>query len=343
MTEKPANRSKTTKVARTTKAAQPPAPAALRTASEQTLRDMQKALATQNFANIGEVNAFLQSLMGPGLKHSPYDAAPSPKDEAQDLAFDAMEAESEAEARKLAKRALKLDPDCVDALVLLTSLDARSAKEAITGLQKAVAAGERSLGAKFIEENKGHFWLILETRPYMRALSELADLLRGEGIRLDAIKIYEKMLELNPNDNQGVRDSLLGLYLAVRDLAGAGKLLQDYGEDSMANFAWGRVLERYLAGDLAGAETALKKARKTNRFVELYLSGQKGIPKEMPEMYSPGSEEEAILCMDMLAAAWVTQKEALFWLLDHFAADAAKVIPMKSARKRAPELRKRLQ
>jgi len=318
-------------------------PVARSKGTEQMMRKVQKAIEGKDFASLDDLNAFLATLSGSHMQNLPEDVEFSSEDEAQELAYDAMEAESEAEARKLARRALRLDPDCVDALVLLTSLEAHTPKEAIAGLQKAVAAGERSLGAKFIEENKGHFWLILETRPYMRALGELGNLLRGEGIRLDAIRIYEKMLELNPNDNQGVRDSLLGLYLAVGDLAGAGRLLKKYERDTMANFAWGRALERYLFGDLTGAAAALKKARKANRFVELYMTGQKPIPKEMPETYSPGSEEEAILCMDMLAAAWVAHKEALFWLLDHCVAKGADVIPMKSTRKKAPEPGKRLQ
>lgn len=334
MTKKPAKKSAPKK--------QTP-PAARSTTGEQMMRSIQKAIEGKDFASFDDLNAYLATLSGPLMRDKPEDGESSFKDEAQQLAFDAMEAGSEAGARRLAKRALKLDPDCVDALVLLTSLEARSAKEAIAGLQKAVAAGERSLGPQFIAENKGHFWLILETRPYMRALGELANLLRGEGLRLEALKIYEKMLELNPNDNQGVRDVLLGLYLAGGELAAAGKLLKKYELDSMANFAWGRALERYLAGDLKGAAAALKKARKANGFVELYLTGQKPIPKEMPGMYSPGSEEEAILCMDMLAAAWVEHKDALFWLLDNCRGKESNILPMTSAGKKAPGAGKKLQ
>ena len=84
----------------------------------------------------------------------------------------------------------------------------------------------------------------------------------------------------------------------------------------MANFAWGRVLERFLSGDETGATVALKKARKGNRFVELYLSGQKGLPKQMPEMYSPGSDEEAVILLDNMSFAWGEHKEAAFWLME---------------------------
>jgi hypothetical protein len=131
------------------------------------------------------------------------------------------------------------------------------------------------------------------------------------------------MLALNPNDNQGVRDPLLGLYLATRNLEGARRLLKEYEEDASANFAWARVLEPFLSKDLSRAAAALKIARKANRFVELYLSGLKSIPKEIPDMYSPGSEEEAVLVLDDLSLAWAEHKEALLWLTGQLLAGAA--------------------
>lgn len=301
------------------------------------MRNMQKIIEGKNFAGIDDLNAFLASMAGPASRHlamgSPHLSA---REEAQDLVFKAMEARSEAQTRKLVKQALARDPDCVDALVMLAGLDATSPEQAIASLQAAVTAGERSLGASFIRENKGHFWGILDTRPYMRALAELADLLRGEERYPEAIPIYEKMLELNPNDNQGVRDQLLGVYLAVGDVAGAGRLLKKYKDDSMANFAWGRVLERFLAGDGKGAETALAKARKTNRFVEIYLTGQQKPPMSLPDSYSMGSEEEAILCLDAMMAAWAAHREAVFWLLEQV---LGRELPVPSGCKQAKLLR----
>jgi hypothetical protein len=306
LTKKPAKKATTGK----------PAATPARTTTEQALRDLQKAMEGKSFANAEEANAFLQTVVSSGLESLLDDVPLSAKDEAQELAFEAMEAESDAQAVKLAKRALRKDRDCVDALVVLAEIESTSQKQLIVSLQKAVAAGERSLGAEFIAENKGHFWGIIETRPYMRALEKLAGLLRSEGINLDAIRHYETMLALNPNDNQGVRDPLLGLYLATDSLGGAQKLLQDYENDAMANFAWGRVLERFLSGDLVGASAALHKARKANRFVELYLSGRKALPKNLPQMYGMGSEEEAVLCLNDMSAAWAAHKEAAFWLFD---------------------------
>src|SRR5439155_1134639 len=85
-----------------------------------------------------------------------------------------------------------------------------------------------------VEESKGHFWGMLEARPYMRARQQLADLLLDAGRVSEAIGHFEALLALNPNDNQGVRDILLGCYLAGDDLDGARRLLRVYDEDAGA-------------------------------------------------------------------------------------------------------------
>lgn len=291
-------------------------PIASRLASERVLRDIHKLLEGRDFETIEEANAFLETLTGAGLQNALADAPPpSPQQNAQELAYQAMDAPTNAQAIALAKQALAIDPDCVDAIVALTAANESSVEGVIAGLERAVAAGERSLGAEFFLENKGHFWGMLETRPYMRARHELADVLLDEGRVSEAIQHFEALLELNPSDNQGVRDVLLGCYLAHDNLDGARRLFSDYEDDASAVFAWGRLLERALSGDFAGAGRALKRARADNRFVELYVTGRKKFPREMPDSYSLGSDEEALVCLEALGEAWASHPEAMLWLI----------------------------
>lgn len=283
--------------------------------SEQMVADIHRVMEGREFGSVEEANEFLATLTGDGLRqalrHFP---PPSPREQAQQVAFDAMEARTKRQARKLARQALALDPDCVDAIAILADLDPRSPEELIAGLEKAVQAGERSLGSKFFAENNGYFWGLLETRPYMSARMELAQLLLTAGRADDAIRHFEALLELNPNDNQGVRDILLGCYLSQDNLEGAQRLLRDYREDATAIFAWGRTLERFLSGDLPGAKRALRKARRENRFVEQYLTFQRPLRIEMPDAYALGSDEEAIICLTYLSGAWADHPLAMSWL-----------------------------
>lgn len=283
-----------------------------------------------------DVNSLAASLTGPSAHEGLSDAEADAKDEAQQIAFEAMDAPTEAQARRLAKRALKLDPDCVDALLVMIDVDAHTERERLEGLQRAATAGERSLGDKFIRENTGNFWMLIETRPYMRALGLLAEAYRGHGMRPDAIGIYEEMLRLNPNDNQGIRDPLLGLYLETGDLKSATQLLKQYEDDGSALFAWARVLERFLAGDREGAGAALRQARSANRHVELFLTMREPLPEEPPEMYSLGSEEEAVICLNYLSGAWAEHKEAALWLFDQLEKDWVRPGPSKARLKKIP-------
>ena len=240
------------------------------------------------------------------------------QDQAQELAYDAMDAMEAADpdrATELARQALTLHPGCSDALYVLALNAARSREEQIEVLERAVAAAERRLGGPpYFEENRGYFWGILETRPYMRARAALADILRGEGRLAEAIGQYEALLGLNPNDNQGLRDVLLGCYFMADDVEGVRRLLERYAEDSGAVFAYGRVLERFLAGDLEGAARARQEARGANARVEGYLTGRKRLPRYPPDWCSPGDENEAVHCAFYLADAWRRHAKALAWL-----------------------------
>jgi tetratricopeptide (TPR) repeat protein len=322
-----------TKTVRKTSPVKKGQPASAPSASDQLMREIERSMKGKTFDTVSDLSAFLATLTDAGKLPAADDPKVAAQEEALQLAFDAMVAPSPAIARKLVKRALVLDPACIDALVLLNSLDARTPEKAIEGLKNAIAIGERSLGAKFTRDNKGHFWLILETRPYMRALAELANLLRSLGKHTEAIGTYEKMLELNPGDNQGVRYLLLGLYLVVGNLAGADRLLKTYKNDAGANVAWARVLERFLSGEKKAATAALKTARKENGFVELYMGGKKKLPAYLPDGFAPGSEEEAILCVDTLAAAWASHPEAVLWLATQVQKEEvkAKILKMQPA------------
>ena len=174
--------------------------------------------------------------------------------------------------------------------------------------------GERALGEDFFEENSGYFWGLIETRPYMRARQELADLLHDAGRTDDAIAHYEAMLDLNPNDNQGIRELLLAFYLTRGDLDGARRLFEQYEEDGSAAFRWSRILERHLAGDEAKAATLLAEARKDNAFVEPYLTGAKRMPRTLPDYYSPGEESEAKHVAVSLRPAWKGHRKSVAWL-----------------------------
>lgn len=237
---------------------------------------------------------------------------------AQELAYDAMEFmyHDAEKVVKLCEEALKIYPDCVDAQTMLAEIQTELVIDFIEAMEKAVASGRKELGEKCFEEDKGYFWGLLETRPFMRAMMQLAGGYRQMGKRHfdKTIEIFEEMLELNPNDNQGVRYILIDCYLTKKLYQKGSHLLELNKDDSMAVFNWARVLYAYATEGKAAAEKALEPAMEQNEYVLLYLSGKKRQPRYLPECYSPGDETEAIFCADTLKESWRSHREAKRWL-----------------------------
>jgi tetratricopeptide (TPR) repeat protein len=235
--------------------------------------------------------------------------------EAQQLVYDSWEAADSDDAFALLAKAFELDPCNVDAWMGLLQFERLESEEEIAFLRRLVALGEKSLGEKTFREAKGIFWGLFETRPYMRARNRLAFCLRDAGRLEESVSEHEGMLELNPNDNQGMRYGLLSLYLESDNLAGADRLFKRYDELKFSTvFAWGHVLSLYLAGDVKGAEKALRQARKQNAHAEGYFSGLKRLPPRIPDRYSTGSVEEAVIAWEIMAPAWERHPAAQAWL-----------------------------
>jgi tetratricopeptide (TPR) repeat protein len=184
--------------------------------------------------------------------------------------------------------------------------------EFIAELRAAVEAGERSLGEKPFREARGHFWGIVETRPYMRARRELAMALLGHEQLPEAAAEFVEMLELNPNDNQGVRDYLLGVYLALNDLDGTASLYRQYAEDGSAVFAWGRVFLLMLSGRRAEARKALEEAFRNNPWPVAVFLGQR--PPDEPDSWGMGDEDEGVHAAVALLPACAEHPDVVVWI-----------------------------
>ena len=287
-------------------------------AAERSLREIQALIEGQKFESIDEANARLAELTRGGRLSERASAwkGDDPKWRAQNLAYDALETDDLVEALRLTSEALKLDPDCTDAQRLMVSLAAATLENRLHLMREVVQKAERNLGDDFFDEHAGHFWGNVFTRPYMRAKQHLGELLAETGQQAEAIAVFERMLELNPHDNQGMRFPLLGLYLAANRPGDANRLMSNYPDEEriLGSVAWARVLEQWLSGNLDGAEAALARARKVNPFAERYLSGARALPDDAPAYYRPGEESEAQVCARELAPAMESHADFRLWL-----------------------------
>lgn len=279
---------------------------------ERVMIEMERFMARSAFDDLEQANQAMQErFIGP-FDEMPSTAA-TPLEHAQDLIYRAFEARGRRRTQ-LARKALELSADCADAYVLLAeqAADPETARDLYA---QGVAAGERALGPPTFEEQAGHFWGIVRTRPYMRARFGLARCLEELGQVGNAIGHYQELLRLNPTDNQGVRDILLPALLAAGRAGEAGALLQQFDDDISATWKYGWALWTFRReGDSKLARDRLRAAVRANRHVPVYLTGKAEWSGPLPASYAFGSKEEAVLCAGELGTAWRATPGAEAWL-----------------------------
>jgi tetratricopeptide (TPR) repeat protein len=274
-------------------------------ATERVMQEALEEIKDQDFNNIEEINDFLSKKLVSATRGKL-------KDDAQSLLYDAFEADG-PERYRLAEKALQQNPNLVDAYNILAE-NADSLEEAIQMYEKGMWIGQKELGKAFFKENKGHFWLIFETRPFMRAKYNYAMALLELGKTFEAITQFEELLELNPNDSQGARYSLFIGYVETGNLKKACDLLRQYEEDT-AQFHYNTLLLELLKnGFSAKAKTLLKTAKLNNKFVIPYLIERKRLPRAIPDYYGFGDEDEAVAYADAHLHLWRKIKGLRDWL-----------------------------
>jgi tetratricopeptide (TPR) repeat protein len=220
----------------------------------------------------------------------------------------------------LAHQALATSPNCADAYVLLAEEEADTVGRALEYYQQGVDAGRRALGEDYFSDAAGQFWGLLETRPYMRALNGQANMLWQLRRYEEASGLYREMLRLNPNDNQGVRYSLLQLLLELDRGDEARALIAQYEDEYSAAWLYTRALLAFRQeGDSSDSTRALREALEENPHVPAYLSGKKRIPTRLPDYLSPGDETEAIDYAMRHLNDWRRTPGAVDWIAPHVA------------------------
>lgn len=235
-------------------------------------------------------------------------------EEADEIMYDALTAQTEEETLRLAQEALSVSEDCTDAWVLLGHF-ADTLDDAIEYYNKGIEAAERVLGEGPFIEDIGNFWGLLETRPYMRALFGLATCMESAGYLEDAANFYQGMLILNPNDNQGVRYPLVQILLELDRNEEAEALFSSYDESIEASWNYSRALFDFRKhGDSKISNQSLKAAIKSNGVIPDYILSHKELPEELPDEFPDGEDEVATLYAVTSKHVWEADPKAMSWL-----------------------------
>lgn len=231
--------------------------------TEKVFRELEKFLKQFGELSEAETNEKIDQFMQQYNNKLP--GGPIEKDQWYYLDL-AMDAEDVKVARKNAQKALTIDPYCTDAELLLIDLMDITPEEVKKRFEKLIEKTEKHLEEEgyFDEENIGEFYMILETRPYIRILGAYMDVLIGMGKFKAAIRTGVKMIRLNKNDNLGVRYDLIALHAFMEDLKSAEELFEAYGCEESTSMLLPLVLLYYKVDDYTKARKYLKRLVKIN-------------------------------------------------------------------------------
>lgn len=155
-------------------------------------------------------------------------------------------------------------------------------------------------------------WGWLENRPALRLLSAHIERLDDDQERL---RLQEWLVgTLNPNDNQGLRESLARDLIMSGRAADALALGERYPDDALGAMIYARVLALHRLGRLDEAAAALAQARKERpKILKTLIAARPRMPELDIDMVQIGGEDEAwYYRMDWLPL-W-QEHGALAWL-----------------------------
>jgi len=195
-------------------------------------------------------------------------------EEALDQGLDLLDQGQEEEAGQCFFRSIEIDPTYADGYNHLGNIAWRKGDWNLAeGLyQKALEVAEPEVKGT----PKGGFWGILETRPYMRAMHGLGLTAWKQGHLDRAIDIFNRMLKINPNDNQGVRYLMGPIYHQMGNLEEAIRWYERNSDDPYSLFNHGLALIQQ--GKLEKAARILIFAIFTNPYIAPMLLEEK-LPK----------------------------------------------------------------
>ena len=224
-----------------------------------------------------------------------YEYFNSPQFKSDELLEEAINATSKNKAIKLAKQALEIYPDNIDAENLIVEFEENPIKR-LKKYDSIIENATKLLEEQnmFDKENIGDFWLILETRPYMRTRHNKIVTLLELGRYSEAIKECEELLKLCNSDNTGIRFILIGLYCILEKFEDCEKLYKKFNDDS-AFMLFPMAIMYFKKGDYKKAKQYLSKTEEQNEFILDFLLNENGefLKGQESDYYSYGSEEEA--------------------------------------------------
>jgi tetratricopeptide (TPR) repeat protein len=215
---------------------------------------------------------------------------------------------------------IKRYPEFIDArhhlAIALKASDPRLEYLASDQWRSAVETGLAVLPPEFMMGRDLLEWGWLENRPFLRAYSGLAQDAMERGQTGEALAIWQDLLDLNPNDNQGIRSLVVDGFFARRRPAQVLALCERYPDDGMPALLYGRVLALYMLGRTDEAAASLVEAAECRPLVAKELTKKTHHePRDLhPGYVTMGGADEAFYYWRDAGEYWKRMPDALNWV-----------------------------
>lgn len=243
----------------------------------------------------------------------------SPREQAEMLLDEAAELTG-SRRTKLLQRAVKIDPDCVDAYNMLFA-EERDTDKGMAWARLAVEAAARRVGAEFLADsrNVGHYADTPDASTYVQASMLLSIRLWQQHQHDEALRTIAELIALEPDPELGIHDFYIAWLLALGRTDDAGRVLEGFAGDDTAWLQYHRALHAFQRfGATPEADALLRQAVQANRLVPVYLLGQWKVPDNPPLSPEAGNEDEAVMIVAVAANAWDNTPDALDWFQEKF-------------------------
>ena len=223
--------------------------------------------------------------------------------------------------RECLEKAKEVAPKNLDVLTRLMLLENKKDWEYLPEIREILAIGKEDLmERKLYRESMGDFYMVLETRPYMRAMHLYLEFLIHCHMIQQAITVAKEILKLNRNDNMGVRHTLMALYVYTEDEMGTQRLLRNFkGEEDCCFYSMSQALLKFRQGRWDEAKTILETVKKHyNGFMSFLRDAAAGRDAFYEEYFDEGyyqpftRSELATMLMDH-NFLWDTAQDFFQW------------------------------
>ena len=271
--------------------------------SEKVMCKMREYVETNSSRNAdeSEIETLMRQYLAQQAEFAADEDAPLDADDYLELAENASSSRKKLE---YLNKALEIEPDHLDAARKLAEEKTKTADEYLEALADLIAKADKQMEEEgYFRSCMGEFWLVLETRPYMRLLCEYMNVLADCGKLRAAAAEGRRMLELCENDNLGIRFRLMHIYALLEEEEAAEKLFERYGDNDASLMLLPMAVLYYKLNKPEKAVEYLNRLVSSNKDAKKFFTAVKNGKLEQhletmsPYGYRPNTMDELIMAI----------------------------------------------